>query len=64
MTAYELQDDSAADVVGLLMLEEPGGPIYSLVFHNWYVLTRYNKSRLYASAVAQLAEELKTAINR
>jgi membrane-bound lytic murein transglycosylase B len=31
------------------------------VFNNWYVLTRYNRSRLYASAVWKLAEELKRA---
>jgi membrane-bound lytic murein transglycosylase B len=47
--------------VGVLMLEEEGEPSYWVVFNNWYVLTRYNRSRLYASAVWSLAQELKRA---
>lgn len=50
-----------ADLVGVLMLEEPGEPSYWIVFNNWYVLTRYNRSWLYASAVWNLARELKLA---
>jgi len=50
-----------ADPVGLLMLEEAEGPSYWLVFGNWYVLTRYNRSRLYATAVWQLAQALVAA---
>jgi membrane-bound lytic murein transglycosylase B len=47
------------DSVGVLMLEEETEPSYWIVFNNWYVLTRYNRSRLYASAVWKLAQELK-----
>ncbi len=43
------------------MLEERAGPTYWIVFNNWYVLTRYNRSRLYASAVWQLAQSLRDA---
>jgi membrane-bound lytic murein transglycosylase B len=50
-----------SDPTGLLMLEEEDEPSYWMVFNNWYVLTRYNRSRLYASAVWMLAQELKRA---
>jgi membrane-bound lytic murein transglycosylase B len=50
-----------ADPTGVLMLEEEAEPSYWMVFNNWYVLTRYNRSRLYASAVWKLAQELKQA---
>ena len=56
-----LPADPGADPVGLLMLEEADGPSYWLVFGNWYVLTRYNRSRLYATAVWQLAQALVAA---
>jgi membrane-bound lytic murein transglycosylase B len=58
---FGIPDDVASDPVGLLMLEETGGPSYWIVFNNWYVLTRYNRSRLYASAVWTLAQTLKAA---
>jgi membrane-bound lytic murein transglycosylase B len=53
---------SAGDVFGLLMLEEEGGPTYWIVYGNWFVLTRYNRSRLYASAVVELAAAVRDAM--
>ncbi|HEX3631230.1 MAG TPA: lytic murein transglycosylase B [Casimicrobiaceae bacterium] len=58
VSADSLPADPGSDPVGLLMLEEAEGPSYWLVFANWYVLTRYNRSRLYATAVWQLARAL------
>ena len=49
------------DAAGLLMLEEADGQSYRLAFGNWYVLTRYNRSRLYATAVWDLAQALLKA---
>ena len=44
------------------MLEEADGDrSYWIAFDNWYVLTRYNRSRLYATAVWQLAQALVAA---
>jgi len=46
--------------VALIELESPGAPTeYRLGLHNFYVLTRYNRSVLYASAVYDLAQEIK-----
>jgi membrane-bound lytic murein transglycosylase B len=46
--------------VALIELESPGAPTeYRLGLRNFYVLTRYNRSVLYASAVFDLAQEIK-----
>jgi membrane-bound lytic murein transglycosylase B len=48
-------------LVALVDLESPGIPTeYRLGLRNFYVITRYNRSALYASAVTDLAQELRS----
>jgi membrane-bound lytic murein transglycosylase B len=48
-------------VAALLSLEQQDGPEYWLVFNNFYTITRYNHSPLYAMAAYQLSEEIREA---
>ena len=50
---------AASAKVKLLQLENESGHEYWLAFHNFYVITRYNHSALYAMAVHQLAGAIK-----
>ncbi|HSJ48127.1 MAG TPA: lytic murein transglycosylase B [Gammaproteobacteria bacterium] len=54
-------DDTLAT---LIALEQQDGPEYWLGFNNFYVITRYNRSPLYAMAVYQLSEEIREARGR
>ncbi|MGB5717130.1 MAG: lytic murein transglycosylase B [Gammaproteobacteria bacterium] len=48
-------------VAALLSLVQKDGPEYWLAFNNFYTITRYNHSPLYAMAVYQLSEEIRGA---
>ncbi len=52
---------SPGERVMLVPLETENGTEYWLGFHNFYALTRYNRSPLYAMAVFQLSEILGAA---
>jgi membrane-bound lytic murein transglycosylase B len=52
----EIAGDTAAN---LIALEQEDGHDYWLTFHNFYVITRYNRSPMYAMVVKQLSEELR-----
>ena len=49
----------AAEKVKLLQLENRDGHEYWVALHNFYVITRYNHSAMYAMAVYQLATAIK-----
>jgi peptidoglycan lytic transglycosylase B len=53
-----LPDDTLA---ALISLDQKNGPEYWLGLNNFYVITRYNHSPLYAMAVYQLSEEIRQA---
>ncbi len=55
----ENQGPGDTEEVTLLKLKGKKGDEYWLGFNNFYVITRYNHSALYAMAVYQLSEELK-----
>ncbi len=57
----ETRTDLALDTpVALIELASPGAATeYRLGLRNFYVLTRYNRSSLYASAVSDLADAIK-----
>lgn len=54
-------DISASADVGVVRLEEEGGWRYDAAFHNFYVITKYNRSTLYAMAVHDLSEYIANA---
>ena len=51
-------------VAALISLDQENGPEYWLDFNNFYAITRYNHSPLYAMAVYQLSEEIRTAYEK
>jgi len=55
-----IQDNlDAAEVATLMQLDGEEGPEYWVGLHNFYVITRYNHSPLYALAVWQLSEAIR-----
>ena len=50
-------------LVSLIELEQKAGPEYWVGLQNFYVITRYNHSPLYAMAVYQLSEEIRAMRN-
>ena len=58
------QELDAETAVKLIKLEGAKGTEYWVVRHNFYVITRYNRSPLYAMAVYQLSEQLKHAYEK
>ncbi len=55
---------AADQAVALLEFEQANGPEYWLTAYNFYVITRYNRSQLYAMAVYQLSEAIRDAYQK
>ncbi|WP_299728490.1 lytic murein transglycosylase B [uncultured Endozoicomonas sp.] len=70
-TLAEVQDSgwqitsTGSDALKVLPMKHEGsaGAEYWLGMHNFYVITRYNRSQMYALAVYQLAKEVRAGYN-
>ena len=51
----KVSTDNLDQKAALFRFESESGNIYKLGFHDFYVITRYNRSRLYAAVVLELA---------
>lgn len=58
-----LQEINPGEQTSLQTLEGAQGPEYWFTFQNFYVITRYNRSPLYALAVYQLAQAIKQGVD-
>ena len=66
VTVYALPSELPGEPVGIVLLEAAPidgdeGATYWIACPNFYAITRYNRSRLYAAAVWYLAEAVKAA---
>jgi len=59
VSARPVADDT---LVSIVRLEQENADEYWLGFNNFYVITRYNRSPLYAMAVYQLSEAIRQAM--
>ena len=55
-----LKDD---DIGTLIPFEQPDGDEHLVGFHNFFVITRYNRSRLYARSVMELGNEIAVGVS-
>ena len=49
-----------SDKVMVFSLEAATGPEYWIGYRNFYVITRYNRSAMYAMAVYDLGQEIRS----
>ena len=59
MFATDLDNDAKSQ---LLAYEADGSHEYWIGFHNFFVITRYNRSVMYALAVHQLGQEVAAEV--
>ena len=62
LVAAGLTPTQGADLnwnVGVLKFDDDGRPSYRIGYHNFFVITRYNRSQNYAMSVYELAEAIK-----
>jgi len=58
-----LPDEPQAEGANLITLKGVDGPEHWIIYRNFYVITRYNRSPMYALSVHQLAEAIRAGVD-
>lgn len=56
---FPRDNQESDESVALIALEGESGPIYRIGYNNFYVITRYNRSKRYAMTVYELAKSIR-----